>query len=213
MQVRAPFDPPESASRRTRWLLKAPVVALAWLCAFALWVMHRLGVFSFLTASRLVALFPGALGILARRYWYRRTLAACGDNFVVEWLTALKTPAARVGNGVYLGSMCWVGEVDIRDNVIVGSRSALQGGGRTHGTGRLDVPMSLQPGTVVTVVIGPDVWIGTGVSVLADVAEGTAVGAGAVVTSVFPPFSVLGGVPARVIRRRDGAAAGETPDG
>jgi acetyltransferase-like isoleucine patch superfamily enzyme len=119
-----------------------------------------------------------------------------------------------VGAGVFIGSMCWVAEADIKDDVMVASRSAIQGGGRTHGMERVDVPMNRQAGAPVTVTIGPDVWIGTGATILADVAPGTVVAAGAVVTTTYPPHSILAGVPARVLRQRGPADARMTePNG
>ncbi|WP_269181990.1 CatB-related O-acetyltransferase [Modestobacter sp. VKM Ac-2985] len=53
-------------------------------------------------------------------------------------------------------------------------------------------------------VIGDDVWIGHGAAVLGAVTVGTGsvVGARALVVSDVPPYSVVGGVPARVIRTR-----------
>jgi acetyltransferase-like isoleucine patch superfamily enzyme len=53
-------------------------------------------------------------------------------------------------------------------------------------------------------VIGNDVWIGAGARITCGVTigDGAIVGAGAVVTSDVQPFTVVGGVPARVIRSR-----------
>ncbi|MEJ5375396.1 MAG: chloramphenicol acetyltransferase [bacterium] len=54
------------------------------------------------------------------------------------------------------------------------------------------------------VVLGHDVWLGHGVVVLPGVQIGTGavIGAGAVVTRDVPPFTVVAGVPARVLRER-----------
>ncbi len=54
------------------------------------------------------------------------------------------------------------------------------------------------------VTIGPDVWIGHNAIVMPGVTVGTgvAIGSGAVVTKDVPPFAIVAGVPARVVRRR-----------
>lgn len=54
------------------------------------------------------------------------------------------------------------------------------------------------------VTIGHDVWIGHGAVILPGVTIGTGavVGAGAVVSKDVAPYTIVGGVPARVIRRR-----------
>jgi phosphonate metabolism protein (transferase hexapeptide repeat family) len=54
------------------------------------------------------------------------------------------------------------------------------------------------------VSIGPDVWIGHGAIVMPGVTIGTgaAIGSGAVVTHDVPPFAIVVGVPARILRYR-----------
>ena len=54
------------------------------------------------------------------------------------------------------------------------------------------------------VVIGNDVWIGANALILAGVhiGDGAIIGAGAVVTKDVAPYTIVGGAPAKVIRKR-----------
>ena len=54
------------------------------------------------------------------------------------------------------------------------------------------------------IVVGNDVWIGYEAVILAGVTvgDGAVIGARAVVTRDVPPYTIVGGVPARTIRRR-----------
>ena len=55
-----------------------------------------------------------------------------------------------------------------------------------------------------SMVIGNDVWIGANVSILRGsiIGDGSIVGAGSVVTHSVPPYSIVVGNPARLLRKR-----------
>ena len=73
-----------------------------------------------------------------------------------------------------------------------------------HVTERTDIPMNRQGGISKAIYVGNDVWIGFGVIVLSGVhiGDGSIIAAGAVVAKDVPPYSVVGGVPAKVIQYR-----------
>ena len=64
------------------------------------------------------------------------------------------------------------------------------------------------------VVIGHDVWIGHGATVLPGVTigNGAVIGAGAVVSKDVAPYTIVGGVPAKLIRERFTPALGAAMD-
>ena len=73
-----------------------------------------------------------------------------------------------------------------------------------HNFDKLDVPIKNQGVTKLKTVIGNDVWIGANVSIMAgvNIGDGCVIAAGAVVTKDIPAHSIVGGVPAKVIKNR-----------
>ena len=54
------------------------------------------------------------------------------------------------------------------------------------------------------IIVDDDVWIGYGATILSGVhiGQGAVIAAGAVVTKDVPPYAIVGGVPAKVIKYR-----------
>lgn len=169
----------------------APMILLYWS-----------GMLDFATVSQALSLIPGRGGIALRRAWYESTLAACGPRLVVEFLAAIRTPKTRLGADCYIGMGSWIGWVTIGDNYMSGNHVTILSGRNQHGSSRIDIPMRQQEGHAQMITVGPDVWAGSGAIIANDVARGTIVAAGSVVTRVFPEFTVIAGVPATIIRTR-----------
>lgn len=101
---------------------------------------------------------------------------------------------------VGLGSTV-IGPVSIGENVMIAQHVLIAG--MNHGYQDVSAPSRFQPCNVSAVAIEDDVWIGANAIITAGVRIGkhAVVGAGSVVTAHVPPFSVVTGNPARVIKK------------
>jgi maltose O-acetyltransferase len=108
-----------------------------------------------------------------------------------------------LGSHVQINEGCRLRNVTVGDYVLIAPEVAILNLG--HNTTRTDVPMMLQ-GTrsYPQTVIEDDVWIGMRAIILPGVrvGRGAIVAAGTVVTKDVEAYSVVGGNPARLIRRR-----------
>ena len=93
-------------------------------------------------------------------------------------------------------------------NVVFGPRpTIITSDHRTDLVGKYIIDVTVEeklPGNDLPVVIEDDVWCGANVTILKGVTigRGSIVAAGAVVTHSFPPYSVIGGVPAKLLKMR-----------
>lgn len=111
----------------------------------------------------------------------------------------------RIGNHVWIGPHSYF---DARNLVLedyVGWGPGAKVLGSSHTGEPIDVPIIATELNIAPVVIGYGSDIGTNATILPGVHIGahSIVGAGAVVTQNVPEYSVVAGVPARVIRRRN----------
>lgn len=139
-----------------------------------------------------------------------------GDNFVLNRHGALHSLGGRlrVGNNVAIGANSSVdssdgGSIVIEDDVIIAHNVVVRAADHRHD--RLDVAIRYQGHEGGEIVIGEGVWIGANAAVMRNVHIGahSIVAAGAVVTRDVEPFSIVGGVPARLLRKR---TARESPE-
>ncbi len=75
----------------------------------------------------------------------------------------------------------------------------------THKYEQVDIPMIEQgEETNLNPVIEDDVWIGRNVVIMPNIkiGKGSIIGSGAVVTKNVEPYSIVGGVPAKLIKKR-----------
>lgn len=104
------------------------------------------------------------------------------------------------------------GNVRAGDGVRIGSHASVLGFAHNHADP--DQPIHTQGLSSSGIVIGDDVWIGSGAIVVDGVTIGShvIVAAGAVVTRDVPDYAVVGGNPARVLKDRRGALAPAAAD-
>jgi len=127
----------------------------------------------------------------------------CGKNVNIQ-KGAIVPRDFSIGDNSGVGINCLVqsGTV-IGDNVMMGPEVFIYT--KNHRHDRTDIPM-IQQGfdRIDPVTIKNDVWIGYRVIILPGVTinEGTVVGAGAVVAHDTPPYSVVAGNPAKVVKMR-----------
>ena len=148
--------------------------------------------------------FPGYIGRIIRYIFLKNCLEEIGSNVIIAPGVYFKWPERiKIGNNVAINEMCYIegfGGVTIGNNVAIAHATTLMTSNHTYED--KDKPMSLNPIIGAPIIIEDDVWLGCGVRVLAGVhiRTRTIVAAGAVVNKSFEGNSIIGGVPAKIIK-------------
>jgi len=151
-----------------------------------------------------------------------------GDRTVIKEFAKIR----GLGKGIEIGKDCYIdrnvllsthgGRIEIGDRCSINPNCCIYGHGglkignyvriaagtiiipANHGFEQIDIPICDQPLTKKGIVIEDDVWIGAN-CVITDgvvIGKGAIIGAGSVVTKDVEPYSIVGGVPARLIKKR-----------
>jgi acetyltransferase-like isoleucine patch superfamily enzyme len=118
-----------------------------------------------------------------------------------QWSNIFIGSHTHVGYGVEINATG--GKVEIGDGVAIASQASLMNA--NHKCSSREIPIINQGTEKGTITIEDQVWIGTKAIILPGVriGKGAIVGAGSVVTHDVLPFTVVAGVPAKVIKCRE----------
>lgn len=150
------------------------------------------------------SIFDGLLAISLRYCLIRSSAAFVGKKlYIGKYVTLKSLKYLSIGDNVSIHEMCYIdasGVCEIGNNVSI-----------SHGVSILTFnhcwddprkPIKYNQVEFKKVILEDDVWVGCGVRIMGGVRIGTrsVVAAGAVVTRDVPPNSLVGGVPAKLMK-------------
>lgn len=165
-----------------------------------------------------------------RLFWHKQRLGFCGDQvFIDDNVKLMRFPkginiASHVAlkEGARICACNPQASVTIGENTTIGYHTFIFASEQiTIGKNCLIAPfvylvdsdheisrnelINQQANKTAPIIIGNDVWLGSNVTVLKGVriGDGAVVGANALVNSDVEPYTIVGGVPARVIGKRE----------
>jgi acetyltransferase-like isoleucine patch superfamily enzyme len=135
-----------------------------------------------------------------------RRLGSCGEGCYFIFFSKFFIPQnIHLGKDVFINQQCILAadeKIIIGDNVSIGFRAMLI---TSNYELYPDPATNRRPRYFEPITIGKNVWIGSGAIILPGVTigDGCVVAAGAVVTKDIPSYTLVGEVPARIIRKMD----------
>ena len=174
---------------------------------------------------------PGGIGLYLRSFYYQKRMVKIFKNNRFESGFRMEYPKnIELGSNSYFGLNCKIfatelskvkigskasfntnvminargkGKIIIGDNVLIGPNVVIRS--NNHSFNSTKIPVIDQGMNEGEIIINDDVWIGSNAVILPNckIGKGVIVAAGAVVTSDVESYSVVGGVPANLIKKRD----------
>ncbi|MBK8852988.1 MAG: acyltransferase [Saprospiraceae bacterium] len=158
-----------------------------------------------------IMLFPGVLGKKLRSVYFANKFKACGNKlYVAEKVKIQCSQNIVVGDNLGINYGVWIaanmaheGSITVGNNVLIGPYSVIHSG--NHIFKDPEMPIYYQGFSFSPIIIEDDVWIAAHCVILSGVkiGKGSVIAAGAVVNKDVEPYSIMGGVPAKVIGKRE----------
>jgi galactoside O-acetyltransferase len=175
------------------------------------------------------SIIPTSFGVLMRYYSYRLLFKQCGYIHIETGVTIVGFRNIELGNNISFNKNSYLysddgGTITIRDNCsfnsntminatpgkiligegcAIGPNTVLRASNHTYH--RKDIPIKKQAQIYGEIILEKDVWVGANCVILTNtkIGQGAVVGAGSVVTKDVIPYSVVAGVPAKIIKMRE----------
>lgn len=152
----------------------------------------------------ITSVFENRFVILIRFLYVKKYANKCGDNVFIGKHVILKNiKSLELGSNISIHAFCYLdsyGNLKIGDDVSIANHCSIIS--FNHAFDDTSSPIKYNPVIKGEIIIEPDVWIGSGVRILPDIRIGSrsVVAAGAVVVKNVSHGSIVGGVPAKLIK-------------
>jgi acetyltransferase-like isoleucine patch superfamily enzyme len=126
-----------------------------------------------------------------------------GEGF--QWGRSIRIRGARIGRYAYVGNdSVLTGAVIIGDLTMIAAGCQIVGNDHLFDDPAIPMRLNFAVDKRPTTIFESDVWIGQGSKVFEGVkiGRGAIVATGSVVTRDVPPYAIVGGIPAKLIRMR-----------
>jgi len=147
----------------------------------------------------------GKVFSLLRYIILKNQCSSLGDNvYIGSNVKLINVEKLKVGSNVSIHTGCYIdalGEIEIENNVSIAHSTSILS--FDHTWSNPDLPIKYNELSLGKVVVESDVWIGCGVRILAGIiiSQRSIIAAGSVVTKDVPSGVLVGGIPAKVIKR------------
>ncbi len=153
------------------------------------------------TFMQFLSLLPGKVGSYLRVAFARLTMNYCDPDVFLGFGVVFSHCDTDINCGTYIGPQCNIGKCSIGRNTLLGSGVHVLSGKRQHDFSDPTIPIKDQGGVFEKIVIGNNCWVGNHAVIMASVGDNSIVAAGAVVTDTVPEGVIVGGNPAKMLKK------------